>query len=283
MFFLAFVLFMLFSNGKLKRDNKSTGTFKSVMLGMLILMIFAEALETFVLSVVPLTAFGYLIYKLVKNKKRSDRNKEEYGWDPHRWDKEQGNPGIYQKYREYKRENPPQRKFTSLPTSVKKRRKIVEDFNEKYNLCLTQEQIKSIVDSTYMSEIWRKEVEAMNQKYNVVHEWFRGYSSYLRVYMYVFHVQEITSDISQQESICMYAFEEVFAYADQFPNIPVSEKIAKVNEKFFTSFDDITFMLAYRFMESKGKKHNLGKTSVVRDGQELDDLLDKYKTGEQSQ
>ena len=104
--------------------------------------------------------------------------------------------------------------YTTLPKAVSKRRKIIERFNERFTLALTDEQISSIVNASYMTPIWRSEIEAMSEKYETVYEWFTGDTSWLRVYMYVFHIQEISSDIMQQERICMHAFEEIFQFAD---------------------------------------------------------------------
>ena len=58
------------------------------------------------------------------------------------------------------------------------------------------------------------------------------------------------------------------------------ELIRRVNEKFLTYFDDASFMIAYRFLESKGLKHNLGKGQVIRNDSEIDKLLNEYKDKE---
>lgn len=181
-------------------------------------------------------------------------------------------------YQEWREQAKKESKGTLLPAAAKKRKKIVESFNDKWQLYLTPEQIKSIVDASYFSEIWKKEIEAMTRKYETLAQWYQGYTKWLRVYLRVFHVQEVTSDIRQQESICTYAFEEVFQYADALSNMPLSEKIRAVNEKFYASFDDVSFMIAYRFLESKGKKHDLGASGIVREDADIDELLHKYDT-----
>lgn len=181
-------------------------------------------------------------------------------------------------YREYRQQTKKESKGSTLPAAAKKRRKIVEAFNDKWELYLTPEQIKSIVDASYFSEIWKKEIEAMTRKYETLAQWYQGYTKWLRVYLRVFHVQEVTSDIRQQESICTYAFEEVFLYADTLSEMPLSEKIRAVNDKFYASFDDVSFMIAYRFLESKGRKHNLGASGIVREDADIDELLHKYDT-----
>ena len=145
---------------------------------------------------------------------------------------------------------------------------------------LTEEQITSIANSSYMSNYWKAEIVAMQQKYEVIYEWFRGYTGWLRTYMYVFRVQEITSDFTQQQKIVAYAFNEVMNYSDTLVNMPLSMRIKMINEKFFTNFDDITFMTAYRFLEDRGIKHNLSEGEIVNADSHIDDLLEKYKVDE---
>lgn len=168
--------------------------------------------------------------------------------------------------------------YTTLPKAVSKRRKIIERFNERFALALTDEQISSIVNASYINPIWRSEIEAMSEKYETVYEWFTGDTSWLRVYMYVFHIQEISSDIMQQERICMHAFEEIFQFADSLANLSVSEKISRINHKYLSNFDDVTYMIAYRFMEKNGIRHSMDNQELVQNETEIDELLKKYRT-----
>ncbi len=211
-----------------------------------------------------------LIHKFGKKNKKSEKEPYEYGNNRREQERE---------WREYRQQEKRQGGREILPAAAKKRRKIVESFNDRFELYLTPEQIKGIVDASYFSEIWKKEIEAMTKKYETLSQWYQGYTKWLRVYLRVFHVQEVTSDIRQQESICVYAFEEVFQYADSLFDMPLSEKIRAVNDKFYASFDDISFMIAYRFLESKGKKHELGRSGIVREDADIDELLHKYDTG----
>ena len=268
-----FVIFIIIMFNKNKPDNRNSQLFKTLITASIIMSVVASLVPF--LGIFAFIAFIVYFTTQFNKKKKSDKRREQYGWDPQRWDAEHDNPGVYNMYRGVKSTL---EKTKALPQSSAKRKKIVDSFNKKYDLDLTEEQVQCIVNSTYMSEIWRKEVEAMNRKYENVYEWFQGYTKWLRVYIHAFHVQEITSDIRQQENICMYAFEEIFQYAELFPELPLSEKIREVNSKFFTSFDDVSFMIAYRFLESKGKHHKLGSADIVRSDEQLDELLEKYKT-----
>ncbi len=272
---IIFIIILIALLKNFKKDNRQSPVFKWIfgtIIGVAALSAFLPVLG--VLGVFGLLGFG--IYKLVK--KNQDKNQQKtYGWDAGKVNKTNPSEEAYKQYVGGKKK----KVKTSLPESPSKRKKIVEQFNSKYNLYLTAEQIQSIVNSSYMSEIWRKEVEAMNEKYDSVYEWYQGYTKWLRVYLSAFHVQEVTSDVRQQEIIVTYAFEEVFKYVDGLAGMPLSEKIAHVNDKFYASFDDASFMIAYRFLESKGKHHDLTGSGIIRDDEEIDELLKKYEMPEE--
>lgn len=279
-----FIIFIILLYSKTQPDNRHADLFKLLIFGCVALGILSIILGPVgILAIIGIIA--YLIINAQKNKESKEREKQ-YGWDPKRWEKEKGNTrtGSRPSQTRAQAQQPyvDTVKYDPLPKAINKRKKIIRDFNEKYNLCLTDEQIQNITNSSYMSEIWNREVQSMNQKYNVIYEWFPGRTQWLRVYMYVFHVQEITSDIRQQESIAMYAFEEVFRFADTLTSMSTAEKIDRINSQFFTSFDDATFMIAYRFLESKGLRHQLNGPELIKDEDEMDELLKKYRTGSTS-
>lgn len=43
-----------------------------------------------------------------------------------------------------------------------------------------------------------------------------------------------------------------------------------------TNFDDISFMMAYRFLEANGRKYTLGEVEILHTDDELSDLKKKY-------
>ncbi|MCR4587774.1 MAG: hypothetical protein K5682_05145 [Lachnospiraceae bacterium] len=167
---------------------------------------------------------------------------------------------------------------TILPRPVGKRNKMVTNFNDRFRLYLTKEQIDRIVDASYISAGWKTEIEAMTVDYVTVYEWLQGPTAALRAYLYAFHVQKISSDFTQQEQIVTDSLNEVMYYADTLTHLDLQQRIEAVNNKFFTAFDDVTFMIAFRYLEGKGFRHTLDKVNLERNDSELDEMMKKYQT-----
>lgn len=164
-----------------------------------------------------------------------------------------------------------------LPKAVKKREKIVASFNEQYHLCLTEEEQKRMVEASYLSEGWKRELEAMTERYDAAQQWLMGPTCWLRVYMYVFCVQTISSDFERQETICVETFDEVMRYAESLTELTLEEKITRVNDRFFSSFTETSFMMAYRYMQSKGKNYQLEQVEVMKNESEAEQMMRKYQ------
>ncbi len=167
-------------------------------------------------------------------------------------------------------------KSSILPKATGRRTKIVNKFNEMYNLYLTEEQVRNIVAASYMSNAWKREVEAMYAKYDSVYQWLVGDTAYLRAYLRAFAVQDVTSDFQQQQKIVTESFEEIFQYSDSISGLSLDRRIEMINSKFLTNFDDITYMIAYRYLETMGFHHELEKTQLNRIDGTFDDLVAKY-------
>lgn len=306
--FIFFLIWLFKNTSSDRRRSENMKRMFRTIIGIIIAVgIFGE-LMPFLAGLITLGGFGlagWYILKNIEESRKAKERKQRYGWDPQKWDRDNNNTRTYtgtgaNDYRETKtgtyhdtskdtyretttRTNSRTAAYqgqqpgsTTLPKLVKKRRAILEDFNAKYSLDLTTEQITSIVNSSYMSEVWRTELEAMDRRYETVYEWLQGPTNWLRVYMHAFHIQEITSDIMQQENIAMYSFETIFQYVDNLGPMQQSKKIQMVNDKFFTSFDDVTFMIAYRFLEKKGLYHDLKAGKLARNVDSAEDLVEKY-------
>lgn len=163
-----------------------------------------------------------------------------------------------------------------LPKEASKRRKIIEKFNRKYELYLTESQIQRIVDASYYSYEWEREIADMNKEYNSVYEWFQGNTDWLRAYLKAFKVQSVCSDFNQQKQICFSEFDQVFREIDFASFYSQDEAIHEINDRFFTDFNDISFMIAYRFLETNGRKYDLVTRSIVKNESETDILARKY-------
>ena len=165
-----------------------------------------------------------------------------------------------------------------LPSAERKRRKIVKKFSDRFGLNLSTNDIEQIVKASYMSTNWSREICYMNQKYETIYEWFATSNPWLKAYLFAFPLQQISSDFNMQEQIVYSAYDQIFSDVLTKPGITVPEAIWTINQKYFTQFDEPTFMMAYRFMEQKGKKYNLNLGSAfVKGTSDIDDLLSKYE------
>ncbi len=167
-----------------------------------------------------------------------------------------------------------------LPKQAAKRHKMLSRFNHAYGLNLTSEQIQRIVDASYMSVEWTKELVAMSAEYENTSSWYVGEHAWLRAYLKAFQVQNISSDFTMQEQIVFDSFDRVFADICNDPSQPMERAISRINTKYPILFDEATFTIAYRFLESKGKKYPVSFTQIFSMDDGIDDLLSKYSKGD---
>ena len=166
---------------------------------------------------------------------------------------------------------------SALPSAVPKRIKLLKKFNDKYNLTLKESQINTIVNASYVTHGWERFLESMTHDYSSIHEWFHSsYDNWLRVYIYVFNVQTISSDMEQQKRICLDSFYQIFSSINLAEYNTPAWDIEKINNEFLTNFDDVTFMIAYRFLERNGKTFELGRPEVISAKDDIDNLKAKY-------
>lgn len=163
-----------------------------------------------------------------------------------------------------------------LTKAVPKRTKIITKFNRKYGLLLTKEQIQMIVNASYISYEWENEIIAMDADYNTIYEWF-GANPWLRAYLYAFNVQELSADFIDQRAIVLKAFKQIFSEMDFLKYATRKDMLWDLNNKYMTRFDDVTFMIAYRFLADSGYSYDIGGGRVVRNQDEADILKQKYE------
>lgn len=168
------------------------------------------------------------------------------------------------------------KKSTGLTKNADKRKKIVQSFNEKYTLCLQEEDIEKIVDASYVCYEWEKEIYDMDKPYGRPSEWYNGNTYWLRAYLKAFAVQEVSSDFKVQEKICLDSFAQIFDETDISGYASVDSYIRYINNKYLAFFDDTSLHMALKFLESKGKRYELPDTMIVKNESDMDRLMRKY-------
>ena len=217
----------------------------------------------------PIWLVAWLISKSAKGKEK--QKQDDYNYYKQHYSQATGNSGMT---------------VTGLTRAVPKRRKIIQKFNQKYDLYLTEEEINRIVDASYMSNCWEREIYDMNQKYDTVAQWYRGDSAWLRAYLHAFTVQNVTSDFENQKAICLNAFYQIFKEVDPKNYVSVDDCVREMNGRFMTNFDELTFSVAHRFLAENGYVYAMPHYDVKGSKSELDSLKEKYDkavTSEDSQ
>lgn len=171
--------------------------------------------------------------------------------------------------------------LSGLTMAYPKRRKIVERFNKKYHLNLTPEEIDRIVDASYMSFSWEREVYDMSQEYDIVYQWYNRDTAWLRVYLKVFPIQSVSSDFERQREICLGVFTQVFTEVNGASFATIEEYVEAINRKYMTSFDEMTFMIAYRFLQANKVYIDLPASRAIKGESDLEKLMHKYDAGGQ--
>lgn len=209
----------------------------------------------------PFVLMRNVINKFKKNKKESKDNNISYD-------------SINRAY---------QQEQIQLPRLAVDRKKIVEKFNDKFMLSLTDSEMSKIVNGSFQSPDWSKEIIAMTRDYNTISEWYNSETDWLRAYLKAFSVQNVSSDFAYQKQMCLSNYDELFSKINMESYLSIDDCIKAVNDRFMTHFDDVSFMIAYRFLEENGKKYILPKSGVVQMYSELEELESKYcvtKNGE---
>lgn len=265
---LAIILYFLIG-----KDNPDVYRFVHDKLGKIILAIIIISACTsaipallgltigFFFMAAPFITLGWLVKKLKGDKKRKD----DYERSAYTGADRKANRAYQSK-----------KKHAPLPSSVSKRYKIVEKFNKKFDLTLSETEIDRIVDASYASLEWEVEIFAMTQEYSNINEWYRGATGFVRAYLRAFAVQQISSDFKLQEKIIFDSFDQIFREVrpETFPSVDAC--VESINNRYLTLFDEATFMVAYRYLQSKGKDYKLPSANLSSYMNSLDELKKKY-------
>ena len=163
-----------------------------------------------------------------------------------------------------------------LTRSTGRRVKIVSKFNKKYNLRLRDDQIERIMNASYVSYYWEKEIYDMSLDYNVPAEWLKSSTDWLRAYLLAFPVMDIASDINVQRTIVINSYLQIFKAVQGKSYYSVDEMIKDVNNMFLVNFDEMTFMIAHKFLKQSGFEFELPQIGVMKNMSEIDRLAEQY-------
>ncbi len=208
-------------------------------------------------GLIPFIVIASIISKLVKSGKNEKKREKSI------------------EYREIK-QNVNQGAGYKLTQSTSKRVRIVSKFNKKFGLNLTDDQIERIMNASYVSYYWEKEIYDMTQDYNVQVEWLKSDTDWLRAYLMAFPVMDIASDFSVQKKIVVDAFYQIFKGITAKSYYSIDEMIKDVNNRYLVNFNEMTFMIAHKFLKQNGHDFELPRIGVTRVESDVEKLAREY-------
>ena len=279
-----FVMFIIWYNVWGKNNprvyNSLQDKLKKIIFGFVALSMFTSFIPNFLAAtmfgvgglLVAFLPLGILMYALSRTFGKKKRQVEQDKYTYNGGNATQG----YANYATYDKKKHKGMSLTGLTKSVPKRRKIVSKFNKKYDLTLTDKEIDRIVDASYMSYAWEREIYDMEKEYDAIHEWYNTDTCWLRAYLRAFAVQSVSSDFEMQRQICLSNFDQIFNEIRPGSFATIDDCIDAINNKYMTFFDESAFMIAYRFLEMNGRKYDLPSSGILRNESDLDRLKRKY-------
>ena len=243
--------------GLLGTIPKLIGGFFSIMAITVVFSILASGFFTAFSGFIPFIIICAIISKLVKSGKNEKKREKSVEY---REIKQKVNQGAGYK----------------LTQSTSKRVKIVSKFNKKFGLNLTEDQVERIMNASYISYYWEKEIYDMSQDYNVQVEWLKSDTDWLRAYLMAFPVMDIASDFSVQKKIVVDAYYQIFKGITAKSYYSIDEMIKDVNNKYLVNFNEMTFMIAHKFLKQNGHDFELPRIGVTRVETDVERLAREY-------
>jgi hypothetical protein len=131
-----------------------------------------------------------------------------------------------------------------------------------------------------MSYSWEKEIYDMTKDYGRPAEWMKCDTSWLRAYLRAFPMMNISSDFEMQKAIVEDAFRQILTEVPPGEFYTIDAAIEETNRRFYTLFDETTYMVMFRYMQSKGMKlsvpnglHHVEESEADRLAREYDERV----------
>jgi hypothetical protein len=236
---------------------KLIGGFFTIIFVTVAFSLLASGIFSAFSGLIPFIIIASIISKMVKSGKNEKKREKSI------------------EYREIK-QNVNQGAGYKLTQSTSKRVRIVSKFNKKFGLNLTDDQIERIMNASYVSYYWEKEIYDMTQDYNVQVEWLKSDTDWLRAYLMAFPVMDIASDFSVQKKIVVDAYYQIFKGITAKSYYSIDEMIKDVNNRYLVNFNEMTFMIAHKFLKQNGHEFELPRIGVTRVESDVEKLAREY-------
>lgn len=91
-----------------------------------------------------------------------------------------------------------------------------------------------------------------------------------------FPVMDIASDFTVQKTIVINSYLQIFKAIQGKSYYSVDEMIKDVNNMYLVNFDEMTFMIAHKFLRENGFNFELPQIGVMKNMSEIDRLAQQY-------
>ncbi len=166
-----------------------------------------------------------------------------------------------------------------LPINAYRREYSVMRFCDEYGIKISYKEASLIADASFYSEFWAEELIDMCKGYNHPSEWYASEQKkdkiWLRIYMMVFPVKELSADALEQYEIVNKHFDNLAREIMKHRFVSNDEAIRYINNHYYLSFDKTTYSLWKSLMKSKYRFELLNEGQIGVDT-ELAQMIRKY-------
>jgi hypothetical protein len=132
------------------------------------------------------------------------------------------------------------------------------------------------MNASYVSYSWEKEIYEMTKDYKVDIEWLKSDTDWLKAYMKAFPVMDIASDFTVQKKIVLDSYYQIFKGITAKSYYSIDEMIKDVNNRYLVNFNEMTFMIAHKFLKQNGHDFELPRIGVTRVETDVERLAREY-------
>ncbi|MCD7841465.1 MAG: hypothetical protein LUG56_03245 [Lachnospiraceae bacterium] len=180
---IVLLIFIAAITKKTNTDRRRGDLFKKVILAYIGISVLAGLLSSG--GFISVAVIGALIWYYIHKKQKKEKNSFQETYEQAKYrpqDASDRETGHWQgksarqdtakqtdgRFSQTQPEPMSRMESTLLARPLAKRKRVIQEFNIKYRLTLTEAEVNRIAEASYVSEGWKKEAEAMTRKYDTI-------------------------------------------------------------------------------------------------------------------